>query len=297
MRKLIPALLCLGIAGPVRAQPPTREGLRANLGKRIESIIGGVDGVVGVSIRDLVGGETITVNGDMVFTQASSIKLPILVELFRQAEEGDLDLDQTVSLSEEDITPGSGVLQDLTPGRVTMTLRDVATLMVTVSDNSATNIIIDRVGMENVNGTMARLGLSQTKLQRKMMDLEAVVADRENLSTPNEQAGLLRMLYEGEILNDTSRDEIFRILSIPKPGHIRRLLPSDVPIAHKTGGVPGVVVDVGIVFLPERPFIVSAMANWLLDEDAGSLAIAEVSLVAYQYFERLASSNSYGHRK
>ena len=119
----------------------------------------------------------------------------MLVELFRQSEAGKLDLDEVVVLKAEHIVPGSGVLQQLTPGSVRMTLQDVATLMVTVSDNTATNMIIERVGMENVTETMAELGLPDTKLQRKMMDTEAWMADRENLSTPLEQAKLLAMVH------------------------------------------------------------------------------------------------------
>ena len=178
-----------------------------------------------------------------------------------------------------------------------MTLRDVATLMVTVSDNTATNMIIDRVGMENVNATMTRLGLSHTKLQRKMMDSEAWIADRENLWTPNEQAKLLEMLHRGDVLSAASRKEILHILSIPKSSRIRPLLPPGTRVAHKTGTVSGVVVDVGIVYLEGRPFIVAAMANWLLDGEEAERAISEIALAAYQYFDRLAHSNSYGHKK
>ena len=98
-------------------------------------------------------------------------------------------------------------------------------------------MIIDRVGMENVNQTMVRLGLPQTKLQRKMMDSEAWLADRENLSTPNEQARLLELIHRGDVLNDASRKELLHILSIPKSSRIRPLLPSGTRVAHKTGTV------------------------------------------------------------
>ena len=226
-----------------------QEVLRARLEHKIRAIADGVDGVVGVTIQDLTTTERFALRGDTVFTQASAIKLPVLVELFRQVEQGRHGLDDLITLEENDVVPGSGVLQRLTPGSVRMTLRDVATLMVTVSDNTATNMIIDRVGMENVNQTMVRLGLPQTKLQRKMMDSEAWLADRENLSTPNEQARLLELIHRGDVLNDASRKELLHILSIPKSSRIRPLLPSGTRVAHKTGTVSGVVVDVGIVYL------------------------------------------------
>jgi beta-lactamase class A len=307
----ISCLLVAGIApaGPrepgERAEPAepaepveqdSREALRAGLEAKVDEIAASVNGVVGVTILDLATGDRLSVRGDMVFAQASAIKLPLLVELMRQVEEGKYHLDDSVTLEASDMVPGSGVLQHLTPGKVTLTLRDVITLMVTLSDNTATNLIIDRAGMDAVNATMKRLGLTDTRLQRKMMDDDAWRADRENLSTPNEQARLLQLLYHGDVLSDESRAEILRILEIPKPGQIRSLLPPGTKVAHKTGGLPGVVVDVGIVFLEGRPFVVSAMANWVVDEAEAERAIAETSLVAYRYFDRLRSSNSYGHR-
>ena len=111
------------------------------------------------------------------------------------------------------------------------------------------------------------------------------------------QARLLEMIHDGDVLDASSRKELLRILSIPKSSRIRALLPSGTQVAHKTGSVAGVVVDVGIVYLEERPFIVAAMANWLLDAQDAERAIAEISLAAHQHFDRLGSSNRYGHRK
>jgi beta-lactamase class A len=250
-----------------------------------------------VTILDPATGERISVHGNVVFTQASAIKLPVLVELMRQVEAGEQNLDQVVTLAASDIVPGSGVLQQLTPGKLSLSLRDVATLMVTVSDNTATNMIIDRVGMAKVGAEMARLGLSATKLQRKMQDRTAWEENRENLSTPDEQARLLELLYKGEILSAKSREEIDRILTIPKPGQLRKLLPEGTKVAHKTGTLSGVVVDVGIVYLKDRPFIVSAMGNWLANADEAERAISEIALVAYRYFDRIAHSNDYGHKQ
>jgi beta-lactamase class A len=289
----------LFLNGGALAQTTPKEVLRRNLEKEIQEIVAEVDGVVGLSIRSLSSGDTLTidVHGDMAFTQASAIKLPLLFELFRQVEEKRHTLGELTLLQESDITPGSGVLQHLSPGQVTMSLRDYATLMVVLSDNTATNMLIDRVGMENVNQTMRSLGLVNTKLQRKMMDREAWLADRENLSTPNEQARLLEIIFQQERLSLESTEALLRILSIPKNSRIRALLPPDTRVAHKTGTVPGVVVDVGIVFLPDSPFIVSAMVNWLTDPDEAAEAISEIALVAYEYFDRLTHSNSYGHKQ
>ena len=292
-------MMIAGFLLALLAEPSSdaRQLLRERFEADVTQIASRVDGVLGVTILDPATGERISVHGNVVFTQASAIKLPVLVELMRQVEAGEQNLDQVVTLAASDIVPGSGVLQQLTPGKVSLSLRDVATLMVTVSDNTATNMIIDRVGMAKVGAEMARLGLSATKLQRKMQDRTAWEENRENLSTPDEQARLLELLYKGEILSAKSREEIDRILTIPKPGQLRKLLPEGTKVAHKTGTLSGVVVDVGIVYLKDRPFIVSAMGNWLANADEAERAISEIALVAYRYFDRIAHSNAYGHKK
>ena len=292
-------MMIAGFLLALLAEPSSdpRQLLRERFETEVTEIAARVDGVLGVTILDPATGERISIHGGTVFTQASAIKLPVLVELMRQVEAGEQNLDEVVTLAASDIVPGSGVLQQLTPGKVSLSLRDVATLMVTVSDNTATNMIIDRVGMAKVNAEMARLGLSATKLQRKMQDRTAWEENRENLSTPDEQARLLELLYKGEILSAKSREEIDRILTIPKPGQLRKLLPEGTKVAHKTGTLSGVVVDMGIVYLKDRPFIVSAMGNWLANADEAERAISEIALVAYRYFDRIAHSNDYGHKQ
>src|SRR3990172_2601388 len=241
-------MMIAGFLLALLAEPSSdpRQLLRERFETEVAGIASRVDGVLGVTILDPATGDRISVHGTTVFTEGSAIKLPVLVELMRQVEAGEQNLEEVVTLAASDIVPGSGVLQQLTPGKVSLSLRGVATLMVTVSDNTATNMIIDRVGMAKVNVEMARLGLSSTKLQRKMQDRTAWEENRENLATPDEQARLLELLYKGGILSAGSREEIDRILTIPKPGHLRTLLPEGTRGAHKTGTLSGVVVDVGI---------------------------------------------------
>lgn len=277
------------------AQETTADVLQARFEMDLHEIAGGLDGVVGVTIIDLATDRSFGVNGDLLFTQASAIKVPILVELLQQSDAGRFSLDDPVTVEAADITGGSGILQQLTPGAVTMTIRDVATLMIVVSDNTATNMMIDLVGMERVNATMQDLDLDATRLQRKMMDTGAWQQNRENLSTPNEAARLLAQLYRGDILHRQSCDEILRILSIPKSGRIRAGLPDNIRVAHKTGSVGGVVVDNGIVYVENRPFVVAVMTNWVTDPDAAERMIAEIARVGYAYFSRLGSGNDYGH--
>src|SRR2546425_13377468 len=112
----------------------------------------------------------------------------------------------------------------LTRGVTRVTLRDLATMMVAVSDNSATNVLIDRVGMENVNALLDSLGLTHTRLRRKMMDLKAAAEGRENVATPREMMLLLENLYRGKILNKQMTEDFFNLLSVHKESYIPRNL-------------------------------------------------------------------------
>ncbi len=273
------------------------EALRERFEAKAREAIEQIDGAFGLVVKDLKTGYTFSVRPDMTLTQASVIKVPILVELFKQAAEGKLALDEVMTIEQSDFVGGAGILNALTPGKVSMPIRDIARFMIVLSDNTATNILIDLVGMENVNRTMDDLGLSQTRLQRKMMDSQARLENRENISTPAEAARLLELIHRREILDEESCAEILRILALPKRGRISRDLPGNVQVAHKTGSVGGVVNDIGIVLLKDRPFIIAAMASWNTDTQAAEDAIAQISLLAYHHFDRLENSNRYGHRK
>ena len=156
---------------------------------------------MGVAILDLTDKQAYSLHADDVFPQASSIKVAVLAELYRQAQQGKLKLTDLYTVNAADLVPDSDIMGGLTPGVTKITLRDLATIMVAVSDNSATNVLIDRVGMDNVNALMSSLGLKHTLLRRKMMDLNAAKEGRENVSTPHEMANLLEQIYRGKVLN------------------------------------------------------------------------------------------------
>ena len=126
-------------------------------------------------------------------------------------------------------------------------------MMVAVSDNSATNVLIDRVGMENVNTLMDSLSLSHTRLRRKMMDLKAAGEGRENISTPAEMMALLEDIYRGKVLNPEMTADFFKMLSTHKESFIPRDLPEGLKIANKPGELEGVRNDSGVVFRREPP--------------------------------------------
>jgi len=279
------ALLAVATTGQTLA-PPAAE-LRHKFEQQVAAIAAGVDGVLGYAILDLTSGDRLGHLDGETFPTASTIKLAIVYELFKQAEERTIALDERLTLDRSKAVGGSGVLQQL--GTPTLSIRDYATLMVMLSDNTATNVLIDRLGMENVNRRLRAEGLSATRLRRHMMDAEAARRGDENVSSPAE---LVRLL---EIINAT-QPEAVDLLKKSKESRLRRGLPAGVETADKPGELAGVRVDAGVVFARNRPYIVCVMAAFLKSEAEGEHAIEEISRAAYDYFSRLGSGRELGRR-
>ena len=253
-----------------------------------------LDGVLGVAIEDLKTSDQFFLHENEVFAQASSIKIAVLAELYLQAQQGKLKLTDLYTVEASDLVPDSDIMGGLTPGVTRITLRDLATMMVAVSDNSATNVLIDRVGMDGVNATLDSLGLSHTRLRRKMMDLEAAKQGRENISTPREMMALLEAIYRGKLLNKDSTADFFKVLSTNKDSWIPRDLPGGVKIANKPGALEGVRNDCGIVFVEGRPYVICVMTTFLTNERDGEEAISRISLATWRMFDRLSRASEYG---
>ena len=295
LKQVICAILLLATAF---AQTPVNSGKQQVLWQKLESTIRDVDqnldGVMGVAIEDLATGDHFFLRENEIFPQASSIKLTVLAELYRQAQQGKLKLTDLYTVQTSDLVADSDIMGGLTPGVTRVTLRDLATMVVAVSDNSAANVLIDRVGMDNVNAMLDSLGLAHTRLRRKMMDLQAAKEGRENIATPREMASLLRALYQGKILNKELTADFFKVLSTNKYSWIPRDLPPDVRVANKEGSLEGVRNDSGIVFVEGRPYIICVMTAFLRDERDGEQAISKISLAAWRMFDRLSRASEYG---
>ncbi|HET9994783.1 MAG TPA: serine hydrolase [Candidatus Acidoferrum sp.] len=301
---MLKRIFCVGLLaailwGPDLARgqqsPPEKEQI---LWQKLETTIHEtdqhLDGVLAVAILDLSTGQKYLLHADEVLPTASSIKIAILAELFRQAQQGKVKLGDLYTLQKTDIVGGSGIAEALTPGVTRLTLRDIAALMISVSDNSATNVIIDRIGMENVNALLDSLGLTHTRLRRKMMDLKAAAEGRENIATPREMMMLLEDLYRGKVLNKQFTEDFFNLLSIHKESYIPRELPEDLRVANKPGELEGVRNDSGIVFTGNRPYVISVMTTYLRHEKDGGDAIIRISNAAYYMFDRLSRASEYG---
>src|SRR5437773_4649598 len=180
---------------------------------RVDEIANRLDGVMGVAILDLTDGRVLLRNADRVFPAASSIKIAILLELYRQDQEaragakGKARLDDIYTFDPKDLVEDSRIMAGLTAGVTRITNRDLAQFVVAVSDNAATNVLIDRVGMQNVNATLHGIGLSKTMLRRKMMDIAAARHGDEKVATPQEVVRLLEAIFNETAIDKQSTAE------------------------------------------------------------------------------------------
>jgi beta-lactamase class A len=273
--------------------PSPAENLRQDTARRLEETARRVDGVLAYSILDVTSGERFDFRPNLVLPTASTIKLAILYELFHARDAGRLQLDETRPLDRRRAVPG-GLLYEM--GTPALSLRDHAVAMVVLSDNTATNVLIDRLGMDAINASVRALGLTETRLRRYMIDIEAAKRGNENVSTPAEMVRLLMAIGNGTGLSSPSRDDALSILKKEKIplGPLARGLPAGVEAATKVGELEGVRADVGIVSAKNRPYVFAAMSSYLADEAAGERAIEELSRVAYGYFSRLGAGSSLG---
>jgi beta-lactamase class A len=267
------------------------------LDARVGEIVAGFDGVMGVVIVDFTNGRMISRNANSVFPTASSIKIAILLELYHQEQEaragaqGKAKLDDLYTFDPKELVEFSQIMAGLTPGVTRITNHDLAQFMVAVSDNTAANILIDRVGKDNVNAMLCGLGLTKTMLRRKMMDFAAAKRGDENVSTPQEMARLLEIIYKGKILKKELNEQFIKQLSTLKESYIPHDLPPGVQVANKPGNLQNVRTDSGIVFVKDRPFAMSVMTIDARDERATERVIGEIALEAYRYFEMRSKSS------
>jgi beta-lactamase class A len=293
-RRFAPLILCilaLGAAAP-RQPAPTRP---AALEQRIRAIVAKSHGVWGVSVRHVERHESAGIRENERFLMASVFKVPILVELFHQVSQGKIALTERVQWTNPGIYFGSGILAAMQPG-LKPTIHDLATLMIIVSDNAATDQLLARVGKANVNARLRALGLTKTSVDASTREhtLESfglrdpeykdftpadvgrfdfqhheaeivrnqkqALRDCHNCSTPSEMSQLLEKIATGQAGDPAATKEMLAILSKQQFNQrLPRFLPAGLRVAHKTGTVTNpvwVVNDAGIIFLPNGEHVV-----------------------------------------
>lgn len=219
------------------------------------------DGHVGFYYENLVTGETAGFNEDQSFLAASVIKLPILMCVAKWVSEGKADFSEKIRVREEDKFPSCGALS-LFSDEFDVDIRSLCNLMIDISDNSATNLLIKRFGIAEFQKEFSNIGLKNTILNRAIFDAEMAAKGYENYIVPVEIADLLRKVYKKEFVNQETSELIEEILLKQQlNSKIPAIIGEDtVPIAHKTGEDDGISNDVGIVYSTE-PFILCFTGN------------------------------------
>ena len=244
--------------------------------KEIEKIISQVEGKVCVNFYDLNKNNGFSINGDKKVLSASMIKLLILAELMKKISEDKFSLSDTIMMANFMKTEGDGVLKELNTGHH-FTLKELATLMIIVSDNQATNILIDFLGMENINLLGKELGLRETFLERRMMDSEARKNGYDNYTSADDISLLLKLIYQEKLINKEASQLMLEILLKQQQGErLQRYLPTDIKIAHKCGDLDNLENDGGIIWLEEKVYILvvltSRMSNLQCKQTIGKIS-------------------------
>ena len=250
---------------------------------RVEEVVAEVSlsGTVGVS---LIGpdGATWQHHGDRLFSAASTVKIAIMIEVYRQIDAGRLSLDDRYTYQESDRTGGSGVLNQMRVG-VGLSLYDVIYLMMSISDNAATNILIRMVGMDAVNRTMADLGLKNSNLSREMKGRPAEPDEEENLATPNDYVKMIVAILDGKAASEESCRAMTAMLEKQQNSRrIARYIPRSNKIhwGSKTGTSQGVANEVGFIMGPNGRLIIAVDTENFVDTHTAEQVISEIARAA-----------------
>lgn len=232
---------------------------------------------------NLATGESLEYRAEEKMMAASVIKLYIMAAAFRRIDSGELDSGQMIAMKKADYVPSCGAVAYMHEG-LQVTVMDLITLMIIFSDNTATNVLIDLMGMEQINEGLCKLGYKDVKLLRKMFDIEKSRKGIQNLITAGETAEFFQSLYEGTLVSKEASEQMLHILKCQQlngkiPFYLKALK-EEPEIAHKTGEDTGITHDVGIVYGKE-PFIVCFCGNGT-DTPRFERIMAEISLELYE---------------
>jgi beta-lactamase class A len=275
----------------------------APLESQLNARVADYKGMVAVAVKHLGTGETFTRKADEVMPTASLIKLPIMAEVYFQAQEGKVKLDDMLTLTKDDMVQGSGILTDhFSPG-ASFSLRDAVRLMIVYSDNTATNLVLDKVGIKAVNERMAGLGLKETRVNAKVFKGSTTSVDPARTkqyglgsSTANEMLTLLEKLHKGKLVSaDASKGMLEHMKKCDDKDKFPRFLPKGVTIAHKTGSVSDARTDAGILYFKEGPVALVVLTaqnedkTWTPD-NAGNKLCADIARTIVEHYQKSAPS-------
>jgi len=256
--------------------------------QHVKNEISQFKGEVGMVIIDLQTGREFAYEKFKLFPSASLAKIPLMAACFLAADQGKIKLDRNIALKSSDKLTGSGVLKDM-PAGTTFSVERLIGLMIYDSDNTATNIITNLLGIECLNNAFKSFGLKNTELSRKIADYRLRDRGIENYTTAEDMALLLEKIYRGSLGNRRVSDQCINMLKLTRMNdRIPKYLPVELTIAHKTGLENSVCLDAGIVFTRNGDYIIVVLTKHTSpNSNLSKEFIAKVSLHAYRYFEQL----------
>ncbi|MBV9263630.1 MAG: serine hydrolase [Candidatus Eremiobacteraeota bacterium] len=252
----------------------------AALSHDVRTIARQLHAAIGLDVLDLDTGYTAGFNASKSMPAASTIKVPVMVEVFDQLEAGRFDLNRRVELTSSDKDYGSGDLCDAPAGE-TFSVEQLLAKMIDISDNTATNMLIRLVGRRSINAKMGELGLERTHLTQDVRTDDWAIR-RALRTSAGDLVHLLALMAHGELVDEWSSKEMIGLLEadqintlLPAP------LPEDIPIAHKTGSLADTLNDAGIVYAADAPYVIAVMTTALPSKDLGRAFIHTISRLAY----------------
>lgn len=297
MRNLLLPLLLLPQILAAESLSSRQEQLWKKLEKSLENMERDFDGAAGIHLIDLESGEEMSIASGDVYPAASTIKIAILAELVRQngsRAEKTAKLTDVYAVDADDLVGGAGLLHLMTPDVTRLSNRDLAVLMMGLSDNSATNVLIDRLGMGRINELLEEHDFSKTRLRRKMMDTKAAAEGKENLASPRELALFLANVERGEILERDATSEFRSLLATPKETPFQRRLPAGAVVHSKSGVLEGVRNEVAIIRAPHRTFVLAVMTSHAADERGTEELLSRIALRVWETAELFSRASEHG---
>jgi beta-lactamase class A len=274
----VAALSCFASMAAAQSSKTFTRADTTALHKQLDAIAAAHHGVLGYSISNLDTGERLSLRGDETFSTASLIKVPILVTLYDLAEKKQLSLDDPLTVLKIDQVPGSGVLQFMHPG-MSLSVHDAAALMIVLSDNTATNLILDRIIIRRVWQKMEALGLPHSKVHSKtFLRMSSVAMDSSvkyglGVSTPNEMARLFELLAEGKAVSPAADSAMLDLLENNADGELMQRTINGMKVPHKTGATDSVRTECALFRLQSRVVACgftkeNTDIRWVVDNEA-----------------------------
>lgn len=278
-------LLAPTIEGAKTVESPIREEEWAGMADELARAADAYRGNVGIYLRDLHTGRTWEYNPDRPFPSASLIKVPIMAAVFEKIRVGAITLDTQIKLTRGGRVGGSGSLKWVRDG-TSLSVMEIIYKMITESDNTATKMLIDYVGMDYLAVAFARMGLERTNITEEGMSLKSGRVARENWTTAREMGGLMERIYSGELVNREASEFMLDVLKHTKSrSRLRKGLPLGWEIGHKTGLLRKSCHDVGIVFSPRGDFVIAVLTSDVPDYASAKNFIARVAKLTYKYYK------------